>query len=447
MRRRQPQPAETRWSTRSLVAVGAGAMLENYDWVLYGLLINQFAPAFFGSGNHDPLLRGWGVFALGFLARPIGGIVFGRLADTRGRRSSMLWAITAAAAASLGIALTPTADTIGVFAPVALVCWRLLAGFAMGGELPVAQTYLAELAPDKRRNLWSSSLYFSGSIGMLGATGLAMISLHMFPHPVMSGLSWRIPFFIGGVGGLAALLLRRQLCESPLFTTPNPRAGPGWGRAPTTIIRPMLAVAGLTAGVTSALYIWSTATTSYATATLGLSKMTALSANGAANILFAITLPIFGLLADRIGARAVMAGSAGLFAVAGFPLAILLTNATTMRFLGSLLIATVCLSAMCAVLPGMLSGLFRTSIRATGQAIPYTLTVSVFGGTAPWLQHLTARHSVLFAAYLALLLVVTAITAIRTTRLDTTAKNTTHRFEPVRTGTPGHTEAQHPCPD
>ncbi|MFI6999084.1 MFS transporter [Nocardia sp. NPDC050175] len=445
MRRTEPQSADTRSSTRSLVAVGAGVMLENYDWVLYGLLINQFAPAFFGSGNHDPLLQGWGVFALGFLARPIGGIVFGRLADTRGRRLSMLWAIAAAAAGSLGIALTPTADAIGFLAPVALVCWRLLIGFAAGGELPVAQTYLAELAPDNRRNLWSSAMYFSGSMGTLGATGLAMLSLQLFPLPLTSGLSWRIPFFIGGVGGLAVLLLRMQLRESLSFTAPGTRAGRRRVRAPTTLLRPMLAVVGLTAGVTSALYVWGTATTSYATATLGLSKMTALAASGAATILFASTLPMFGLLADRIGARTVMATSAGLFAVAGFPLALLLTNATTIRFVGSLLIATVCLSAMCAVLPGMLSGLFRTHIRATGQAIPYTLTVSVFGGTAPWLQHLAGRHSGLFAAYLAVLLVITAITAHRTARLGSTEKEPAHRFAPIRTGIPGHTAAQHPA--
>ncbi|MFD6157266.1 MFS transporter [Nocardia sp. NPDC060256] len=429
MHRTEPQPAETHASTRSLVAISAGTMLENYDWVLYGLLINQFAPAYFGSSN--PLLGGWGVFALGFLARPLGGIIFGWLADARGRRSSMLWAVTAAAVSSLGIALTPTADAIGFLAPVALVCWRLLAGFAAGGELPVAQTYLAELAPRRRRNLWSSTLYLSGSIGSLGAIGLAMVSLQLSSLHDVSELSWRIPFFIGGISGLAVLLLRTQLHESVLFTATDIDSKQQRAFSSTTIIRPMLAVAGLTAGVTSSLYVWSAATTSYATATLGLSKMMALSANGVATILFATTLPLFGLLADRIGARAVMATSAGIFAIAGFPLAVLLTNATASRFLVSLLIATLCLSAMCAVLPAMLSGLFPTRIRATGQAIPYSITVSIFGGTAPWLHHLTVHYSVLFAAYLALLLAITAFTARKVDRLVPAEDGSPRRGSPV----------------
>lgn len=417
MHRPQTQLARTDSPHRSLAAISAGTALENYDWVLYGLLINQFAPAYFGSGNHDPLIGGWGIFALGFLARPLGGIVFGRLADTRGRRSSMLWAVTAAAVSSLGIALTPSADTIGFLAPVALVCWRLLAGFAAGGELPVAQTYLAELAPSPRRNLWSSTMYLSGSIGTLCATGLAMATLQLNSFHDVPELSWRIPFFIGGVGGLVVLLLRMRLRESGMFTASRTEDAPRQTTAgTTTILRSMLAVAGLTAGITSALYVWASATTSYATATLGLSKMAALAASGVATLVFAATLPLFGLLADRVGARTVMATSAGAFAIAGFPLALLLNNATAIRYWGALLLATVCLSAMCAVLPAMLAGLFRTRIRATGQAIPYTITVAIFGGTAPWLRHLTADHSILFAAYLAVLLAITAFTATRVNR-------------------------------
>jgi MFS family permease len=176
---------------RAALGIGAGNVLEGFDWVIYALFSPFFASQVFAG--HDPtadLLKTLAVFAVGFLARPVGGFLFGALADRAGRRPTMAATIGLAGLSCLVIGLCPTHDQVGALAPVVLLLARLLQGLAHGGELPTAQTYLTELAPRHRRGLWSSLPYVSGSVGALGGTTLGAVLASTAPSVVLARSRW-----------------------------------------------------------------------------------------------------------------------------------------------------------------------------------------------------------------------------------------------------------------
>lgn len=160
------------------------------------------------------ILGAMAIFAVGFIFRPIGGLFFGWMADRVGRKAVLLTTVGGIALGALMIGVTPTFETAGVFAAIMLLAARLIQGLAYGGEMPTAQTYLAEMAPPERRGLWSSMIYVSGTIGAcLGIFMGVIMNLFLSPEE-MSEWGWRVPFFIGALGGLWALVGRSQLHES-----------------------------------------------------------------------------------------------------------------------------------------------------------------------------------------------------------------------------------------
>ncbi|WP_425560214.1 MFS transporter, partial [Kineococcus glutinatus] len=198
--------------------------MEWFDWNVYATFSVFFASQFFASGDaRADVLRTLAVFAVGFVARPVGGFLFGWLADRRGRKLSMSAAVATAAGGSLVIGLTPTYGSIGVLAPVLLVLARLAQGLAHGGELPAAQTYVAEMAPAARRGLWSSLIYVSGTVGVITGTVLAAVLAGVLTEEQMTSFGWRVPFLLGGVFGLYALLMRLRMAETPVFAGADPR--------------------------------------------------------------------------------------------------------------------------------------------------------------------------------------------------------------------------------
>ena len=299
-----------------------GNAFEWYDWNVYATFSVFFASQFFtNSTPGSALLATLAVFAVGFIARPFGGLLFGWLADRAGRQPAMTLTIAVAAAGSLIIGLTPTAATIGVAAPIVLLLARLIQGLAQGGELPSAQTYLAEVAPPTRRGLWSSLIYFSGSLGTLAGTILGAILTTQLSHTDMTTYGWRIPFLLGGLIGLFAIVMRKRMTETPVFTHTTTTA-------PRTPIRQqflahptlLLRVIGLTAGGTITFYLWSVAAAPFAIQQRGTDPSGALWAATAALVLYILVLPLWGALSDRIGRRPVFVISAVLLGVLLFPL-------------------------------------------------------------------------------------------------------------------------------
>jgi len=400
---------------RHLAAIGLGHAIEWYDWGVYAVFAPFFANQFFDSSNAaTAVLASLAVFAVGFGARPLGGIVFGLLADRRGRRFAMMVAVACMAAASLVLGLTPSYHVIGIWAPIVLLFTRLLQGMACGGELPAAQTYLSEIAPPARRGRWSSLIYIASVSGNTTGIALGLLLTSQLSTAAMHEWGWRVPFLVGGALGLITLYMRRVMDEPEVFRASGESAR---GRDIFATIlghrRQCVQVVGLSIGFTVVYYAWVIAAPSYAITTLKIGTTQALTAAIGAALVFMATMPLWGALSDRIGRKPVLLISVLGSAVVQFPLQWLLQDSAWQLFL-ALLIAMVPLAAGVSILPAVYAELFPTGIRSSGMAIPYSITVALFGGTAPYLQGWTSEHlgRSAFDAYVVVVLLITAVTVL-----------------------------------
>jgi MFS transporter, MHS family, alpha-ketoglutarate permease len=409
-----PGPA----SRRTLVAIGAGNAMEWFDWNIYATYSTFLAAAFFLGGDPgSDLLKTLAVFAVGFVARPFGGLLFGWLADRRGRKTSMTLSVATASLGSLVIGLCPSAHTIGLAAPVLLLVARLAQGLAHGGELPSSQTYLAELAPRERRGLWSSLIYVSGTIGVLAGTLLAAVSAMVLDHAQMQSWGWRIGFLLGAAFGLYTLYMRARMAETEVFSQAE-EAGtrelrePLW-RAVLAHPRQLLRILGLTVGLTVVYYVWGVAAPAYAIGQRHTPAAAALWAGSAANVVFIVALPLWGILSDRFGRRPVLVvggiGSMVLF----LPLQGLIQGQSWQLFV-AMALALVFVGPGTAVGPAVMAELFPTGVRAAGVGVPYSVAVALFGGTAPYLQAFFAQRGAPtgFGWYAIALAAVSTVTAL-----------------------------------
>lgn len=193
-------------AARTLIGTGVGNAVEWFDWNVYATFAVYFSVQLFDHANpQSAFLQTMAVFAVGFVARPFGSFVFGWIGDRIGRRPSLTLAVLAASVGSLLIAVCPTYDRIGWLASALLVFARLIQGLAHGGEMPSAQTYLAEHAPRERRGLFASVIYVSGTFGLLMGLGLGLGLQAVLTEDQMAAWGWRVPFAIGAVLGLIAL--------------------------------------------------------------------------------------------------------------------------------------------------------------------------------------------------------------------------------------------------
>lgn len=404
-----------RRSLRTIVGTGIGNAIEWYDWNVYIIFAPFFAQQFFTPANPlSAMLSTLGVFAVGFVMRPLGGLLFGWIADRHGRRPSMLLAISLASAGSLLIGVSPTYAGVGVVASSLLLLARLLQGLAHGGEIASSQTYIAEMAPPRRRGLWSSTIFVSGMSAILVATVLGAGLTTTLSTAQMTEWGWRIPFVLGGVLGLVAIFLRRGLDETHAFTrTRELRAA----RPP--ILRDMwhhraalARVFGLSLGGTVFFYTWALAAPAYAISVGGMNATAALWAGVAATALGIVLLPVAGHLSDRFGRRPsfVVFGLSG--AAVTFPLDRLIQD-EAWQLLVAMSIAMALIAISAAIAPAALAELFPTHLRASGFAVPYSLAVALTGGTAPYLQAWLSSRGFgdVFLGYSVVLLVLMAVVA------------------------------------
>jgi MHS family alpha-ketoglutarate permease-like MFS transporter len=392
----QVRTSATQSRARTLFGIGSGNAMEWFDWGVYTTFTPFFASQFFHSGDPvSDVLSTLVVFAVGFLARPFGGWLFGWIADRRGRKLSMALTVALAAIGSLAIGLSPNYATIGIGASIVLVLARLAQGLAHGGELPSAQTYIAETAPPQRRGLWSTLIYFSGTIGQLAGTLLAALLSTWLSRAEMNAFGWRVPFVLGGVFGLYALYMRLRMHETEVFVDEAVQDDPAGAQLrtkkgaiwQTVKEHPKLVfqVIGMTVGATVLYYAWAISAPAYAINVLHVDASGALWAGVAAQVVFLVVLPFWGIVSDRIGRKPVLITSVVGVAVLSYPLnAMLGTSAWSLFFAMS--IALIFLGGFTAIGPAVFAEIFPTRIRAVGLAVPYSIAVALFGGTAPYLQ-------------------------------------------------------------
>ena len=369
----------------SLRAAAVGNALEWFDWTLYGtfsayLAMNLFDPSDRGSA----LLATLAVFAGGFLARPIGGWLFGRIGDRYGRKFTLVLTMCLLALTSLAIALLPTYEQAGVMASVLLFICRLMQGLAHGGESGVAYTYVAEIAPPAKRGLWSSSVFVSVTIGVMAATALAALLTSWLGKPAMEAWGWRVGFGVGALLGVYALFLRRSASESEVFEHRTEQGGAQKvsARQAFTIARNIVMIA---AASNATYYTWVTFAPATAIATKGMDPSGAYTASLIAQLVCLLWLPVCGWLADRYGRKPmVMAFGLGV-ALAVFPVSHIVTDQPWTLFVGQL-IGLLVWALLAAIFPAVVAEQVPTGARAMGVGFISSLSVAIFGGTAPYIN-------------------------------------------------------------
>lgn len=367
-----------------------GNLVEWYDFYTYAAFALYFAASFFPS--EDPVVQQLNaalLFALGFIVRPIGGWLFGFLADKYGRRNALMLSVLLMCFGSLMVAATPTYETIGVGAPVLLGLARVIQGLSLGGEYGTSATYLTEVADEKHRGFYSSFQY----VTLIGGQLCALVVLLLLQQVFLTGdqiraWGWRIPFVIGALLALFALVMRRGLHETDEFVAAQKKVGGDVKRDSTLKMllkypREVMLVVGLTAGGTAAFYTYTTYMQKFLKLTVHLSDAQTTFVT-AGSLIFAMALqPIYGAISDKIGRKWLLIG----FGVAGVLFTVpILTNLRTATgpWMCFLLIAAawMIVSGYTSINAVVKAELFPTIVRATGVGVPYALTVSIFGGTA-----------------------------------------------------------------
>ena len=410
-----------------------GNLVEWYDFYAYTAFALYFAHSFF-PGN-DPVVQQLNaaiLFAIGFIMRPIGALVFGYLADHHGRRTALMLSVMLMCFGSLVIAVTPTYGSIGAAAPAILGIARIIQGLSLGGEYGASATYLTEVADEKHRGFYVSFHYVTLIGGQLCAILVLLVLQQLFlTADQMRSWGWRIPFVIGALLAIIALVMRRNLHETDAFIeakTPVKRESSVRGLLKYP--REVLIVVGLTAGGTTCFYTYTTYMQKFLKLSVGLTdnQTTLVSA---ASLVFASCLqPVYGALSDRIGRKPLLIWFGVMGTVFTIPLLRTLQAATS-AFSAFLLIAAAWLivAGYTSVNALVKAELFPTAVRATGVGLPYAVATSIFGGPAEsialWFKSI--GHEAWFSYYLTAVIAIAL--AVSLAMRDTKVYSAINRHE------------------
>ena len=373
---------------RAILGGSAGNFVEWYDWFVYSSFALYFAKHFFPKGDETAqLLQAAAVFAVGFLARPIGAWFMGLYADRAGRKAALTVSVSMMCAGSFAIAVIPDYAMIGTAAPVALVLARLIQGLSLGGEYGASATYMSEMAGKKRRGFWSSFLFVTLILGQLTALGVLILLQNVLSPEDLAQWGWRIPFAIGGVLAIVVFWIRTGLEESQSYLTAQAE---GAERSRTMLLfakfpKETATIFALTSAGSLAFYAYTTYMQKFLVNTSGFTKDMATAITAAALLVYMFAQPAFGALSDVVGRKFTLGAAFLLGTIFTYPIfsKIAVTTDATMAF--ALMCALVLiLSGYTAVNAVLKAELFPAHVRALGVALPYATANAIFGGTAEY---------------------------------------------------------------
>lgn len=370
----------------AIVGASSGNLVEWFDFYVYAFCAIYFAPAFFPSD--DPtvqLLNTAGVFAAGFLMRPIGGWVFGRIADKYGRKVSMMISVLMMCLGSLAIAFMPTYDSIGTLAPLLLLLARLFQGLSVGGEYGTTATYMSEVALKGQRGFFASFQYVTLIGGQLLAVLVVVILQQLLSEDELRAWGWRIPFVIGALAAVVAFYLRRSLDE----TAKDDQLGSQESGSIVHLFKhhkaAFFTVLGYTAGGSLIFYTFTTYMQKYLVNSAGMSAKTASGIMTGALFLFMIMQPLFGALSDRIGRRTSMLWFGALGAIFTWPILALLHTVQSPVLAFLLIIVALAIVSLYTSISGLVKAeMFPPEVRALGVGLAYAVANALFGGSAEY---------------------------------------------------------------
>lgn len=383
---------------RAVKAASLGNAMEWFDFGIYSYLAVTIGHVFFPSGNDTTqLLSSFATFAVAFLVRPLGGMFFGPMGDKVGRKKVLALTMILMAVGTFAIGLIPSHDTIGVWAAVLLIFFRMLQGFSTGGEYGGASTFIAEYAPDKRRGFFGSFLEFGTLVSYVGAAGLVTALYALLTDAQMEAWGWRIPFLVAGPLGLVGLYLRLRLDETPAFqkleggTAHASEAADGVESTAkgdlAKIFRqywPTLILCICLVGAYNITdYMLLSYMPTYLSDELGYSETHGLLILLAVMVFLMLIISQVGKLSDRFGRKPLlMTGMLG-FLFLSLPAFLLIRVDGIFPITVGMLMLGLSLVCMLGTMSAALPALFPTNVRYGSLSVGYNLSASIFGGTTP----------------------------------------------------------------
>jgi MHS family alpha-ketoglutarate permease-like MFS transporter len=408
---------------KAILGGSAGNLVEWYDWFAYSSFALYFAKHFFPKGEQTAqLLQAATVFALGFLARPLGAWLMGLYADRAGRRAALTVSVALMSAGSFLIALIPDYSKIGVAAPALLVAARLVQGLSLGGEYGASAVYMSEMASSRHRGFWSSFQFLTLIAGQLIALSVLIVLQNALAKVDLEAWGWRIPFAIGGLLAVVVFWIRTGLSETRSYLSAKAE---GAERARTAMLlrdhpREALAIFGLTCAGSLSFYAYTTYMQKFLVNTAGFAKDTATAVTAGVLVLYMLIQPLVGYVSDLVGRRTVMTAGFALGACITYPAfsALSRTQSPWVAFAIMLGMVTV-LSGYTAINAAVKAELFPTHVRALGVALPYALANAAFGGTAEYAA-LWFKDSGVESWFYIYVATAMAVAAVITSRLPNT---------------------------
>ncbi|SDV46671.1 MFS transporter [Chitinasiproducens palmae] len=387
-------PNKSPSARRIIISSSIGNALEWYDFLVYGFFASAIASQIFPAHNEFvSMLLAIGSFSLSFLTRPIGALVLGLYADRRGRRAALSVSIGLMVLGTFVVAAMPSYAQIGIVAPIAVLCARLVQGFAVGGEFGSATAFMVEHSA-ANRGYYASWQFASQGMAAIAASGIGAVLSASMPADALQQWGWRLPFVIGLLVGPVGWYIRSHLDETPEFIAAQ-RREVGEPEHPQAPAQPalfsshwlnLLLAIGIVAQSTVSVYVLQLYMPTYAAKQLGLPVATSFAVvvlNGGLQMIFT---PVMGAWSDRIGRIRIMLGASLLMLLLIYPLFALLQKHPTVPTLMMLMaFSGIMKAAYSGPMPALMSEIFPTKVRSTGLSLAYSLGVTVFGGFAPFI--------------------------------------------------------------